>query len=74
MHYDLSAFTTRQYEADRATALHQRQRLAAAECAQKAQQVPSPLRGWWTGLCRWTTSLRARHGQSAQPAEDPSVS
>ncbi len=74
MYYDIFEVTARQYEADRATAVRQHQLLTAAQCARPAQQVPSPLRRWWTELYRWVTNLRTRRGQSAQPVEDPSIS
>ncbi len=75
MYYDIfDVPTVRQYEADRAKAIRQHQRVAAAQSARQAQQAPSPLRAWWAGLWNWVTSLRTRRVQPAQPAEDPSVS
>ncbi len=74
MFYDRVEVTARDYEAERARAIRQHQLLTAAQCAHQAQQVPSPLRGWWAALCRWVSSLRARRVPSAQPTEDPSIS
>ena len=74
MQYDRFELTAREYEAERARAIRQHQLITAAQGASQAQQLPSPLHGWWTELCRWATSLRTRRVVSAQPTEDPSIS
>ncbi len=74
MQYDRFELTAREYEAERARAIRQHQLITAATCARQAQQMPSPLRGWWLQLCRWVTSLRARRVAAAPPTEDPAIS
>ncbi len=74
MQYDRFELTVREYEAERARAIRQHQLITAAQCAQQAQQLPSPLRTWWTGLCRWVSSLRSHRVPAVQPTEDPSLS
>ncbi len=74
MQYDRFELTAREYEAERARAIRQHELLTASQCAQQAQQLPSPLRGWWTRLCRWLTSRRAPRGAAAPVTEDSSIS
>ena len=74
MQYDRFELSAREYEAERARAIRQHQLITPANCARQAQQLPSPLRGWWMQLCSWVTSLRPRRARSAQPAEDTSLS
>ncbi len=73
MYHDIFDVSVRQYEADRAKAIRQHQRIAAAQRARQAQQAPSPLRAWWAGFRSWVTNLRTRRVQPAQPAEDTST-
>ena len=74
MQYDRFELTVREYEAERARAIRQHQLITAATCVRQAQQLPSPLRGWWLQLCSWVTILRSCRAPAVQPIEDTSLS